>query len=102
MPLLIQVMRSLATDGLLFYLPAGLNAGLSPGQLLLRGLELAQGKHGCLGHVDAVGTAQRLGQISLTPAASSTARMLPPAMMPVPGAAGLSSTLAAPYLTFIS
>ena len=35
---------------------------------------------------------------SFTPAASKTARMAPPANTPVPGAAGRSKTLAAPYL----
>jgi hypothetical protein len=38
-----------------------------------------------------------LVRISLMPAASTTARTGPPAITPVPGAAGLSSTLPAPY-----
>ena len=41
-------------------------------------------------------------KISLMPAASRTARTLPPAMTPVPGMAGLSRTVAAPKLTVIS
>src|SRR5699024_258143 len=43
-----------------------------------------------------------LARMSLMPAASMTARTGPPAIMPVPGAAGLSSTAPAPYLPTIS
>src|ERR1700731_4448217 len=40
--------------------------------------------------------------MSLTPDNSTTARIAPPERMPVPGAAGLSSTLAAPFFKRIS
>src|ERR1700730_6265859 len=43
-----------------------------------------------------------LVRMSLTPASSMTARMLPPEITPVPGEAGLSSTLAAPDLKLTS
>src|SRR5438105_3220553 len=43
-----------------------------------------------------------LVRMSFTPASSMTARMLPPEITPVPGAAGLSSTLAAPALKWTS